>query len=115
MSPEVTARADNVVPVRPVAFLELRNFGKIVLGQNFLAMFDILYLEHDHAVIPVFLKRNNTSTHPVCSAFSISTWLRGLFHEPPYTEPYVRWCGRTAGLCPPPTRWIDLDRVVVNV
>ncbi len=26
-------------------------------------------------------------------------------HEPPYTEPYVRWCGRTAGVIPPPTRW----------
>ena len=24
--------------------------------------------------------------------------------EPPYTEPYVRWCGRTAGATPPPTR-----------
>jgi len=28
---------------------------------------------------------------------------RGL-HEPPYTEPYVRWCGRTAEVTPPPTR-----------
>ena len=27
-----------------------------------------------------------------------------MFHEPPYTEPYVRWCGRTAGATPPPTR-----------
>ena len=25
-------------------------------------------------------------------------------YEPPYTEPYVRWCGRTAGGNPPPTR-----------
>ena len=25
-------------------------------------------------------------------------------HEPPYTEPYVRWCGGTAGVTPPPTR-----------
>ena len=24
--------------------------------------------------------------------------------EPPDTEPYVRWCGRTAGVTPPPTR-----------
>jgi len=24
--------------------------------------------------------------------------------EPPYTEPYVRWCGRTEGVSPPPTR-----------
>ena len=28
-------------------------------------------------------------------------------HEPPYTEPYVRWCGRTAGVTPPPTRCDD--------
>lgn len=27
-----------------------------------------------------------------------------LFHEPPCTEPYARWCGRTAGATPPPTR-----------
>jgi RNA-directed DNA polymerase len=26
------------------------------------------------------------------------------YPEPPYTEPYVRWCGRTAGETPPPTR-----------
>src|SRR6266704_6320796 len=32
-----------------------------------------------------------------CAIFS------GL-HEPPYTEPYVRWCGRTAAVTPPPTR-----------
>src|SRR5882762_9537237 len=25
-------------------------------------------------------------------------------HEPPYTEPYVRWCGRTAEVTSPPTR-----------
>ena len=25
-------------------------------------------------------------------------------HEPPYAEPHVRWCGRTAGVTPPPTR-----------
>ena len=29
---------------------------------------------------------------------------RMYYHEPPYTEPYVRWCGRTAGVIPPPTR-----------
>jgi hypothetical protein len=28
---------------------------------------------------------------------------RGLF-EPPYTEPFVRWCGRSEGATPPPTR-----------
>src|SRR5215212_740760 len=27
-----------------------------------------------------------------------------LLCEPPYTEPYVRWCGRTAEVTPPPTR-----------
>ena len=32
-----------------------------------------------------------------CAIFS------GL-HEPPYTEPFVRWCGRTAAVTPPPTR-----------
>ena len=26
-----------------------------------------------------------------------------VIHEPPYTEPYVRWCGRTEGVTPPPT------------
>jgi len=26
------------------------------------------------------------------------------FHEPPCTEPYARWCGRSAGETPPPTR-----------
>ncbi len=25
-------------------------------------------------------------------------------HEPPDAEPHVRWCGRTAGVTPPPTR-----------
>src|SRR6266481_6888062 len=29
-------------------------------------------------------------------------------HEPPYTEPYVRWCGRTAEVTPPPTRFTCL-------
>src|ERR1043165_1738393 len=27
-----------------------------------------------------------------------------LLYEPPYTPPYVRWCGRTAEVTPPPTR-----------
>ena len=26
-------------------------------------------------------------------------------HELPYAEPHVRWCGRTAGVTPPPTRY----------
>src|SRR5437773_810033 len=29
-------------------------------------------------------------------------------HEPPYTEPYVRWCGRTAEVTPPPTRCVSV-------
>src|SRR6476646_8853897 len=28
-----------------------------------------------------------------------------LLYEPPFTEPYVRWCGRTAEVTPPPTRY----------
>src|ERR1051325_9601206 len=27
-----------------------------------------------------------------------------LLYEPPYEEPSVRWCGRTAEVTPPPTR-----------
>jgi hypothetical protein len=27
-----------------------------------------------------------------------------LLYEPPYTEPYVRWCGRTAGVTRPTDR-----------
>lgn len=27
-----------------------------------------------------------------------------LLTTPPYTEPYIRWCERTAGVTPPPTR-----------
>src|ERR1041385_3253302 len=30
-----------------------------------------------------------------------------LLCEPPYTEPYVRWCGRTAEVTPPPTRFVS--------
>src|SRR6266705_2669427 len=37
-----------------------------------------------------------------CAIFS------GL-HEPPYTEPYVRWCGRTAAVTPPPTRFQPIN------
>src|SRR5437660_8943885 len=32
-----------------------------------------------------------------CSASS-------AFHEPPYAEPHVRWCGRATGVIPSPTR-----------
>jgi hypothetical protein len=27
-----------------------------------------------------------------------------IFHEPPCTEPYARWCGRTGEVTSPPTR-----------
>src|SRR5947207_2112116 len=33
---------------------------------------------------------------------------QNLSHEPPYTEPFVRWCGRTAAVTRPPTRSKDL-------
>src|SRR6266496_785041 len=39
-----------------------------------------------------------------------------LLCEPPYTEPYVRWCGRTAEVTPPPTRF-SLEtpaRIIMN-
>ena len=32
-----------------------------------------------------------------------------VLFEPPYTEPYVRWCGRTAGVTPPPTRFVPAE------
>ncbi len=31
-------------------------------------------------------------------------------HEPPSTEPYVRWCERAAGGSPPPTRFDERQR-----
>src|SRR5215212_2895662 len=34
-----------------------------------------------------------------------------LLYEPPYTEPYVRWCGRTAEVTPPPTRFVTSSAV----
>lgn len=40
----------------------------------------------------------DTSTEPSSLMLFVSR------QEPPYTEPYVRWCGRTAGATPPPTR-----------
>jgi len=45
-------------------------------------------------------------THYLTSftAFSIQ-------REPPCTEPYARWCGRTAGVIPPPTRLRQAWRV----
>ena len=39
-----------------------------------------------------------------CGLLSLLEQRRRLLCEPPYTEPYVRWCGRTAEVTPPPTR-----------
>src|SRR5215213_7524047 len=37
-----------------------------------------------------------------------------LLYEPPYTEPYVRWCGRTAEVTPPPTRFLSRSEEAVK-
>jgi hypothetical protein len=34
-----------------------------------------------------------------------------LLHEPPDAERHVLWCGRTAGVIPPPTRWTRLPLI----
>ncbi|MGZ5228067.1 MAG: ATP-dependent RNA helicase HrpA, partial [Burkholderiales bacterium] len=39
-----------------------------------------------------------------CNAFS-------ALHEPPYAEPHVRWCGRTARVTAPPTRFYQRSRM----
>ena len=39
-----------------------------------------------------------------CRCWSNGSVSSGL-HEPLYTEPFVRWCGRTAEVTPPPTRF----------
>src|SRR5437867_2878358 len=48
---------------------------------------------------------------------SCRCWTNGfvssLLHEPPYTEPFVRWCGRTAGATPPPTRLCEITASVL--
>src|SRR5712692_10077631 len=36
--------------------------------------------------------------------YRLHTVASSVLHEPPYAEPHVRWCGRTAGVTPPPTR-----------
>jgi hypothetical protein len=36
---------------------------------------------------------------------SIACSASSAFHEPPYAEPHVRWCGRTARVTAPPTRY----------
>ncbi len=38
-----------------------------------------------------------------------------LLCEPPYTEPYVRWCGRTAEVTPPPTRLLAIAGLVLLI
>lgn len=35
-------------------------------------------------------------------------------NEPPYTGPYVRWCGTTAGMTQPPTQSSDMPRCTMN-
>ena len=40
-----------------------------------------------------------------CRCWSNGSVSSGLY-EPPYTEPHVRWFGRTAEVTPPPTRFL---------
>jgi hypothetical protein len=40
--------------------------------------------------------------------FSWCVWQQA--HEPPYMEPYVRWCERTGDVNPPPPRFISVHR-----
>src|ERR1039457_7132452 len=40
----------------------------------------------------------------------ISSGASRVLHEPPDAEPHVRWCGRTAGVTPPPTRFLQTSR-----
>src|SRR5437016_721328 len=65
------------------------------------------------AVAPGGMPEPRTCTLPFPSPTLIAVvfcrcWSNGcassLLYEPPYTEPYVRWCGRTAEVTPPPTR-----------
>jgi hypothetical protein len=42
-----------------------------------------------------------------CSRCWLLTDASRRFHEPPDAEPHVRWCGRTAGVTPPPTRSVE--------
>src|SRR5690606_6123362 len=49
------------------------------------------------------------SRNPTSIAWASSRWWTAISagecsHEPPDAEPHVRWCGRTAGVSPPPTR-----------
>lgn len=55
---------------------------------------------HMHAAFPKFVV-------VFCHCWS-NVVASSLLCEPPYTEPYVRWCGRTAEVTPPPTRFCEL-------
>ena len=47
------------------------------------------------------LSHGSSTPEPASPSFGVDY----IHHnEPPYTEPFVRWCGRTAGVNPPPTR-----------
>ena len=37
------------------------------------------------------------------------------WQEPPCTEPYARWCGRTAGVTPPPTRLVKRLPIMTHI
>ena len=57
--------------------------------------------------------QNASSMSLVCLASSTSTCQNRPFHEPPYTEPYVRWCGVVwedgeLAVNSPPTRYARL-------
>ena len=45
---------------------------------------------------------------PLCYLVLSHCWIIvsnfNVIHEPPYPAPYVRWCERTEGATPPPTR-----------
>src|SRR5690606_9762486 len=55
------------------------------------------------------------SRNPTSIAWASSRWWTAISagecsHEPPDAEPHVRWCGRTAGVSPPPTRSCAFQR-----
>src|SRR5713101_51428 len=58
-----------------------------------------------HTCTPLFL--NPTLITVNSCRCGINGAVSSGLHEPPYTEPYVRWCGRTAEVTPPPTRSAD--------
>ena len=52
------------------------------------------------------LQNRYFTKHGLVSLLSQHRRWRMASVEPPYTEPYVRWCGGTAGVTPPPTRFL---------